>query len=107
MSDYLYGLHAVQSALERAPDSVSELWVDAKRSAKQNDKRMALVLQLAETAGCTVHSVDKRKLDGMAPEARHQGVVAEAAAPKIYSESELGTLLGAVAGFRRSCCAAT
>jgi len=93
MSDYLYGLHAVQSVLERSPDSVSELWVDAKRSAKQNDKRMALVLQLAETAGCSVHSVDKHKLDGMAPEGRHQGVVATAAAPKIYSEAELGTLL--------------
>jgi 23S rRNA (guanosine2251-2'-O)-methyltransferase len=64
MSDYLYGLHSIQAALEKAPDSVSELWVDAGR----HDKRMV-------------------------PDGRHQGVVANAAAPKVYSESELEDLL--------------
>jgi len=92
MSDYLYGLHAVQSALERSPESVSELWIDAKRSIK-NDKRMARILQLAQSAGCIVHSVEKITLDSLAPDGRHQGVVASAVAPKIYSEAELDTLL--------------
>jgi 23S rRNA (guanosine2251-2'-O)-methyltransferase len=89
VTDYLYGLHAVQAALERAPKSVSELWLGSKR----HDQRIAKIQQLAEAAGVTVHTVDKRALDAMAPEGRHQGVVAKAAAPKVYSEAELDTLL--------------
>jgi 23S rRNA (guanosine2251-2'-O)-methyltransferase len=89
MSDYLYGLHAVQSTLERSPEAVLELWVDAKR----HDKRMAGILELAESAGVTFHLVDKRELDKKVPDGRHQGVVAKAAAPKVYSEPELGALL--------------
>ena len=89
MSDFLYGLHAVQAALERAPDDVPELWVDAKR----HDQRINRILQLAEAAGVTVHSVGKRELESMAPDGRHQGVVVRAAAPKVYTEAELDQLL--------------
>lgn len=89
MSDYLYGLHAIQAVLEKAPESVSELWVDAGR----HDKRIAQILGLASEAGVTVHSVAKHELDHMVPDGRHQGVVANAAAPRVYSESELGDLL--------------
>ncbi len=89
MSDYLYGLHAVQTSLERSPDDVLELWVDAKR----HDQRISSILQLAKAAGITVHSVDKRELESRAPNGRHQGVVASAAPPRVYSEAELGALL--------------
>jgi len=89
MADYLYGLHAVQAALERAPHSVSELWLDNKR----HDQRIGKIQQLAEAAGITVHSVDKRELESRVPDGRHQGVVAQAAAPKVYSEAELDALL--------------
>lgn len=89
MNDYLYGLHAVQAALERAPENVPELWVDAKR----HDKRMARILELAEAAGISVHSVNKKKLESMAPEGRHQGVVAHSLAPETYDERDLEALL--------------
>jgi 23S rRNA (guanosine2251-2'-O)-methyltransferase len=89
MSDYLYGLNAVQAVLEHSPRGVSEIWVDAKR----HDKRMAGILELAESVGVTVHSVDKRELEKLAPDGRHQGVVAKAEAPRVYSEAELDALL--------------
>ena len=89
MSDYLYGLHAVQAALERAPNSVTELWVDSKR----HDKRMAQVLELAKQAGITVHAVGKRELEAMVAEGRHQGVVARSATPQSFQESDLDALL--------------
>jgi len=89
MSDYLYGLHAVQAALERAPDSVTELWVDNKR----HDQRMAQILALAEQAGITVHTVGKRELEAMAAAGRHQGVVARSAAPQRFQEADLDALL--------------
>lgn len=89
MSDYLYGLNSVQAALEHSAARVQEIWVDAKR----HDKRMAGMLALAESAGITVQSVDKRELEKRVPDGRHQGVVAKVAAPKVYSEAELDALL--------------
>lgn len=89
MSDYLYGLNSVQSALEHSAKDVQEIWVDAKR----HDKRMASIFALAESAGVNVHSVDKLALEKMVLEGRHQGVVAKVSAPKVYSEAELDTLL--------------
>ncbi|NOX77085.1 MAG: 23S rRNA (guanosine(2251)-2'-O)-methyltransferase RlmB [Gammaproteobacteria bacterium] len=89
MSDDLFGLHAVQAALERDPRNVAELWVDGKR----HDKRMADILALAEQARVPVHHVDKSTLEKRAAQGRHQGVVARIHTPRVYTEAELGTLL--------------
>jgi 23S rRNA (guanosine2251-2'-O)-methyltransferase len=87
--DYIYGLHTVESVLKRTPDDVPELWVDSKRQ----DKRISHILSLAKRAGITVHAVDKRELDTLVPEGRHQGVVARAKPPRVYSDAELDKLL--------------
>lgn len=89
MSHIIFGLHAVEAALEKSPDTVQELWVDAKR----HDKRIIRILELAERAGIKVCSVDKGELEERAPDGRHQGVVASTKAPRVYSESELAGLL--------------
>jgi 23S rRNA (guanosine2251-2'-O)-methyltransferase len=90
VTDYIYGLHAVESALKRSPDDIPELWVDAKRQ----DKRIAQILGQAKQSGITVHSVDKRELETLVPEGRHQGVVARAKPPEVFSDAELDDLLG-------------
>lgn len=89
MSDYLFGLHAVQAALQRSPGGVTEIWVDSKR----HDKRMAEILEQAASAGVTVHTVGKQELDALAPDSRHQGVVARAETARVYAEAELDGLL--------------
>ncbi len=89
MSDYLYGLNSVQAALEHSVADVQEIWVDAQR----HDKRMAGIVSLAAAAGISVQSVDKRELETMVPDGRHQGVVAKIVAPKVYSEAGLDALL--------------
>ena len=94
MSDYLYGLHAIQAVLEKTPESVSELWVDAGR----HDKRIAQILELARHSGTTVHSVARHELETMVPDGRHQGVVAKASPPRVYSESDLDNLLESLPG---------
>ena len=94
MSDYLYGLHAIQAVLEKTPESVSELWVDAGR----HDKRVAHILELTRHSGITVHSVAKRELETMVPDGRHQGVVAKALAPKVHTEADLDALLETLPG---------
>jgi 23S rRNA (guanosine2251-2'-O)-methyltransferase len=94
MSDYLYGLHAIQAVLEKTPESVSELWVDEGR----HDKRVANILELAGNAGIPVHSVAKHELETMVSDGRHQGVVAKALPPRVYSENELDDLLLSLPG---------
>jgi len=94
MSDYLYGLHVIQATLEKRPESVSELWVDEGR----HDKRVSNILELAGNAGITVHSVARHELETMVSDGRHQGVVAKAVPPRVYSESELDDLLLSLPG---------
>ena len=89
MSSYIFGLHAVQAALERAPDTVPELWVDQLRG----DKRMAVILELARKAGVRVHTADKRELEALVPGVRHQGVVARSEMSKVLDEAALDALL--------------
>jgi 23S rRNA (guanosine2251-2'-O)-methyltransferase len=91
---YLYGLHAVQAALERDAERISALWVDAQR----RDKRINTLLTLARQAGIPVQEVDKRELERRVPGQRHQGVVAQSQAPRVYQEADLDALLDGLSG---------
>ena len=68
----IFGFHAVGARLRTRPDSVRELFVDAKR----DDKRMQALQETAKTKNLRVMTVDGKRLDGMCGTNRHQGVVA-------------------------------
>jgi 23S rRNA (guanosine2251-2'-O)-methyltransferase len=73
----LFGLHAVTARLRAAPQTVRELYVDARRA----DGRMRDLLALAELKSVRSMAVDGGRLDALAGGAsRHQGVVARVAA---------------------------
>ena len=74
MSKVLTGFHAITSRLRQAPDSVSEIYMDAERA----DARAKDLRKLAERLNVRVIPVDSKRLDGMAGGVRHQGVVAQA-----------------------------
>ena len=71
-SRLIYGFHAVTAKLRHDPESVKELLVDATR----HDARARDLLQHAELQGVKIIVCDSKRLDGMAPGAKHQGVVA-------------------------------
>jgi 23S rRNA (guanosine2251-2'-O)-methyltransferase len=85
----IFGLHAVQAALEQNPDTVQALWLDNKR----HDRRMARIIELAQQAGTPLHQVERQELDRRVPSGRHQGVLAQCAAPTTGSEADLAALL--------------
>lgn len=85
----LFGLHAVQAALEQDAAAVLEIWCESKRK----DRRMEAILALAENAGVAVHAADKRSLTEKAGSDRHQGVVARYRAPAVKDETWLAQLL--------------
>ncbi len=68
----IFGFHAVGARLRTRPESVREMFVDAKR----DDKRMQALLETAKTKNLRVMAVDGKRLDGMCGTTRHQGVVA-------------------------------
>lgn len=71
-SRLIYGFHAVNAKLRHDPESLKEIFVDASRQ----DARARDLLAHAEMQGIRVITADGKRLDGMAPGARHQGVIA-------------------------------
>jgi len=89
-SRIIHGFHAVTARIRQNADSVLELYVDAQR----RDPRARDLLKLAESNGVRIVSVDGKRLDGMAGNASHQGVVAkvDAARRVVNLEDVLDTL---------------
>ena len=76
----IHGFHAVTAKLRHAADDVKEIYLAEGRQ----DGRSRDLLKAAQAAGVRVLPVDAARLDGMAPGARHQGVVARVAAQQKY-----------------------
>jgi 23S rRNA (guanosine2251-2'-O)-methyltransferase len=68
----LAGFHAVNSRVRTSPESVRIVYVDPAR----RDKRMHECREKIEKAGVKVVQADARRLDGLAPDIPHQGIVA-------------------------------
>ncbi|MCB1735468.1 MAG: 23S rRNA (guanosine(2251)-2'-O)-methyltransferase RlmB [Gammaproteobacteria bacterium] len=93
MSERIFGLHAVEAALKSDSGNVTGVWVQRNRK----DRRVDAVLQRAREAGLKVDFVDRSALDALAPDARHQGVIAEVRAVAAQNEDHLDALLDRLA----------
>jgi 23S rRNA (guanosine2251-2'-O)-methyltransferase len=71
-AEQVYGHHAVAALLAQRPEAVKKLLVAKGANKSQLD---ALVAS-SEAAGVAVQHVPRRELDTLAPDARHQGVIA-------------------------------
>ncbi len=65
----VYGLHAVNAVLERAPERVLELWVAQPRE----DARLNELRERAHNAGVRVQSVGGEALAKLVGDVAHQG----------------------------------
>lgn len=72
-SFFIHGFHAVTGRLRQAPQSVVEIYLDADRQ----DPRALELRKQANRYDVRIIDVARSRLDGMAPPARHQGVVAK------------------------------
>lgn len=68
----IHGFHPIMARLRHDPESVKEIYLDCNRQ----DRRVKDLLRLAEQAGARVVQVEHPRIEGMAPNARHQGVIA-------------------------------
>lgn len=70
--EWVYGLHPVQSLIERDPLSLRELWVHEARG----DARVQALVSAARRQGISVNRVPRSTLDRRAGGGVHQGVLA-------------------------------
>lgn len=84
----VFGLHAVQSILQTAPQRVQQLYVLRGRQ----DQRLQTLVQLAEQHSIPVRAMDRKALDELCP-GNHQGAIAQAMPSKAFDEAFLYDLL--------------
>lgn len=86
------GWHAVTAVLEHRPAAVRRLVLLAGR----DDARAQSLLTLAADAGVCAETADRRVLDDLAPDIRHQGVVALVTPRQPGNVNDLETQLDAL-----------
>lgn len=85
MSTQLFGIHAVQAALEYSPQKIKNVWVDGQRQ----DARLRQVIDDLAALGIVPEKAERKKLDRMADGKNHQGIVASVELPAMRSEDQL------------------
>ena len=88
-TEYFYGVHSVESLLELEPERVLTLFALKGR----DDQRLKRVLELAEPFGISVQQASRDKLEKLAGQPFHQGVVAAVRAHPTLNEKDLDALL--------------
>ena len=83
----LFGLHSVQAALDYSPKKIHQAWVDCGRQ----DKRLGQAVEDLAALGIVPEQVDRKRLDRLADNNNHQGIVIEVEMPGELSESDLKT----------------
>ncbi|MFW5443210.1 MAG: 23S rRNA (guanosine(2251)-2'-O)-methyltransferase RlmB [Methylococcaceae bacterium] len=81
----IFGIHAVQAALDFSVDKIHHIWVDGQRQ----DKRLLALLDQTKRLGIKVEKSDRKRLEKMSDGKNHQGIVAEVEMPGVHSEDEL------------------
>jgi len=87
--EWQYGLHAVQAMLKTAPERIFEIKIQRNR----DDERVSKIKQQAEKYGIPVSWAQRKELDKIAEEGRHQGVVALCKAGELRDEKFLKNLV--------------
>lgn len=82
---HLFGIHAVQAALEYSPKQIRRAWVDSQRQ----DTRLKPVLDELAALGIPLEKTERKKLERMADGKNHQGIVVAVELPAMLGEDQL------------------
>ena len=77
MSEMIYGIHAVQALLERAPERFQEVYILKGRE----DKRLLPLIHALEAQGVVIQLANRQFLDEKSEGAVHQGIIARVTDP--------------------------
>ncbi|MDP5032791.1 MAG: 23S rRNA (guanosine(2251)-2'-O)-methyltransferase RlmB [Paraglaciecola sp.] len=89
--EYIYGIHALQSVIEREPERLIELFV----LKGKDDKSVHTIVNQARRFGASIQFCQRKTLDDKADSEQHQGVVARVKPGKVYNENDLAAIVQA------------
>ncbi len=89
-TDLIYGMHAVEHALQQFPERILALWIQGDLKGGKTKK----IQSLAEDSGIAFQLVPRKTLDKLSGDQRHQGVVCRQRTAKPKDESDLMTIIG-------------
>ncbi len=93
MSEMIYGIHAVQALLERAPQRFLEVFILKGRE----DRRLLPLIAALEATGVVIQLANRQWLDDKVEGAVHQGIIARVKREgRQYQENDLPDLLESV-----------
>lgn len=93
MTTNLFGIHAVQAALDFSPQNIKTVWIDNQRQ----DARLKTLIDALLERGLSLEKVERKKLDKMADGKNHQGIIAAVELPAMRSEDQLKQAVEALA----------
>lgn len=88
-SELIFGIHALNAALENHPENILEVWLLKGR----DDARLQQVQNQLQQLGVRAQLANRQTLDNKAGGAQHQGVVARIKALPALNEADLDALL--------------
>jgi len=88
-TQYLFGIHSVQAALDKQPGKVKQLFMQSGRKDKRSDQ----LINAARQNGVSVQSMNKEKLDDLSEGLNHQGIVAIFTGGSLWNEDDLDDIL--------------
>ncbi|MDQ7073046.1 MAG: 23S rRNA (guanosine(2251)-2'-O)-methyltransferase RlmB [Gammaproteobacteria bacterium] len=88
-NDLIFGLHAIQAALDVPVSRIKEIWLADER----HDKRIDNIITGAKKHNIAIQKVSRDDLDDMLPNVQHQGGIAKSRPLKALDETDLFKLL--------------
>lgn len=88
-NDLIFGLHAIQAALDVPVSRIKEIWLADERQ----DARIDAIIKGATKHSITIHKVPREELDEMIPDVQHQGSIAKCRPLEALNETDLLKLL--------------
>lgn len=86
---FIFGIHAVESLLQRDPERILRICAHQDRQ----DKKIEAIVQAAKKAGIRVELVKRQELDHLTHDGNHQGILAYCRPAKMLTEADLKSLL--------------
>lgn len=87
--ELVFGIHAVNSLINAAPERFIELWLLKGRE----DDRMMPIINLARKYGIGTQLASRKTLDEKSEGEQHQGVIARVRPGKLFSENDLDDMI--------------
>lgn len=87
--EIVFGIHAINSMIKRAPELFIELWLLKGRE----DERLMPIINLARKYDIPIQLVNRKALDEKSNDEQHQGVLARVKPGKVYTEGDLEEII--------------